>query len=330
MKKNTQCLLSISEATISTRLPNPRISRSTTLKLLIAISLVVAFSQITLGGIVRASESGLGCPDWPLCHGELIPPFEFHTLVEYSHRLIGTILGILVILTLWIAALDRKCDSVSFRLSLGSLFLVIAAGLLGGLTVLTELAWWLRLIHLSIAQFLIANLLILVWIAFQKKSGQAEVSITSDMGSSGKLITALILVFLLMLSGSYMIGIGASSACSTWPLCRGELFPDGFEYAIHMLHRYVAAIVTVYIGIIAIQFIRKRKNSTPIRKAAHTTLGLITLQILLGAVMIWTGFDAHLKAVHLSVATLVWMATVLLAVVTTFIFENRSTSTNQI
>ena len=97
-----------------------------------------------------------------------------------------------------------------------------------------------------------------------------------------------------------------------------------------MLHRYVAAIVTVYIGIIAIQFIRKRKDSTPIRKAAHTTLGLITLQILLGAVMIWTGFDAHLKAVHLSVATLVWMATVLLAVVTTLIFEDRSTSTNQI
>ena len=150
------------------------------------------------------------------------------------------------------------------------------------------------------------------------------------MGSAGKLVTALILVFLLMLSGSYMIGIGASSACSTWPLCRGELFPDGFEYVIHMLHRYVAAIVTVYIGITAIQFIRKRRDNAAIRKAAHTTLGLITLQILLGAVMIWTGFDAHLKAVHLSVATLVWMATVLLAVVTTFIFEERSTSTNQI
>ena len=99
----------------STRLPHPRISRSATLKLLILISLVVAFSQITLGGIVRASESGLGCPDWPLCHGELIPPFEFHTLVEYSHRLTGTVLGILVIITLWVAALERKRDSVSFR-----------------------------------------------------------------------------------------------------------------------------------------------------------------------------------------------------------------------
>ena len=129
-------MLSRREAPISTSIPNPRISRSATFKLLISISLVVAFSQITLGGIVRASESGLGCPDWPLCHGELIPPFEFHTLVEYSHRLTGTVLGILVIITLWVAALERKRDSVSFRLCLGSLFLVIAAGLLGGLTVL--------------------------------------------------------------------------------------------------------------------------------------------------------------------------------------------------
>ena len=63
-----------------------------TYKVVALLSLAVSFIQITLGGFVRASESGLGCPDWPLCHGQIIPPIEFHTLIEYSHRLNGSVL----------------------------------------------------------------------------------------------------------------------------------------------------------------------------------------------------------------------------------------------
>ena len=51
-----------------------------------ALALLAAVGQVTLGGVVRLTDSGLGCPDWPLCHGKLIPPAEFHTLIEYSHR----------------------------------------------------------------------------------------------------------------------------------------------------------------------------------------------------------------------------------------------------
>ena len=230
MKKNTQCLLSISEATISTRLPNPRISRSTTLKLLIAISLVVAFSQITLGGIVRASESGLGCPDWPLCHGQIIPPLDLHTLIEYSHRLTGTVVGILIIALLLMTFYYRKKDSLLMKSAFASFLLVILAGLLGGAVVVTELEWWIRLVHLSIAQALIATLVVMLW---RISSTMVIPPIDSVISTNDKklwqwtLFGLITLTFITLISGSFMVGMGSSASCTTWPLCGGKF---GFPY----------------------------------------------------------------------------------------------------
>ena len=119
---------------------------------LVIASLVLTFAQISLGGVVRITESGLGCPDWPLCHGQIIPPLDLHTLIEYSHRLTGTVVGILIIALLLMTFYYRKKDSLLMKSAFASFLLVILAGLLGGAVVVTELEWWIRLVHLSIAQ----------------------------------------------------------------------------------------------------------------------------------------------------------------------------------
>src|SRR5256885_14545129 len=63
------------------------------------LAAIFAYLQIALGGIVRVSGSGLGCPDWPLCHGRPYPPADLHAVIEYSHRTVGTITGLLIIAT---------------------------------------------------------------------------------------------------------------------------------------------------------------------------------------------------------------------------------------
>src|SRR6266566_3838718 len=62
-----------------------------------------AYLQIALGGVVRVTDSGLGCPDWPLCHGRPYPAADIHSIIEYSHRTVGTITGVLVVVHLALA-----------------------------------------------------------------------------------------------------------------------------------------------------------------------------------------------------------------------------------
>src|SRR5262245_11842889 len=68
-------------------------------------TVVLMFGLIVLGSIVRTTGSGLACPDWPLCHGRLIPPLQFNVLVEWFHRLLALIVGLgLVGTAVWTAS----------------------------------------------------------------------------------------------------------------------------------------------------------------------------------------------------------------------------------
>src|SRR5260370_39277863 len=67
------------------------------------VTAIFAYLQIALGGVVRVSGSGLGCPDWPLCHGRPYPPADAHAIIEYSHRAVGSVTGVLIIATVVLA-----------------------------------------------------------------------------------------------------------------------------------------------------------------------------------------------------------------------------------
>ena len=286
-----------------------------TYKVVALLSLVVSFIQIALGGFVRASESGLGCPDWPLCHGKIIPPFEFHTLIEYSHRLNGSLLGILVAVLLILCITRYRRDKQLMLANYAAFILVVSAGILGGITVITELAWWIRLIHLGIAQFLAACLMYITYkFAFDNLANDHSY-LNPIRAWKWKKIFCVSLVFLLIVSGSYMVGIGASSSCSSWPLCKGLSIPDGMSYQVHMGHRYISVVTLAFVGYISIELMIHAKGNKLIKRVTHSALGLLGIQIILGAVTVWSGFSSHMKVTHLTVATLVWLSVILMSLV---------------
>lgn len=317
--------------------PKQASGRSRTLFRALAVaSLLSAFAQVTLGGIVRVTGSGLGCPDWPLCYGQIIPPFNFATLLEYSHRLSASLLGALVLATMIVVILRYRRNRWAMTSVITALALTIVAAGLGGATVLTELAWWLRLLHLLIAEGVVAALVIAVIVsrrveaagaatpmdtsaepaAAQDPAPNQETASAADLLNAKRLITATIIgVFLLILTGSYIVGAGYGSACGTWPLCRGSLLPEGRAYIEHMGHRYFAAFIGLLVLAVAYKAWQMRLSMPSLGLSGALLFVSFAAQIIVGALTVWLGFTPEIKAIHLSMATLVWIALVFVAAV---------------
>src|SRR5207245_3118395 len=116
-----------------------------------ALSLATAlatYALVVLGGVVRVSGSGLGCPDWPLCHGRFLPPLDVHAIIEYSHRTTASLTSVLVVLTAvvaWGAWRTPRDLVIPATVAAGLLAVEVA---LGGVTVRLELAPVMVLGHL--------------------------------------------------------------------------------------------------------------------------------------------------------------------------------------
>jgi cytochrome c oxidase assembly protein subunit 15 len=117
-------------------------------------SILLAFCTLLLvvaGGMVTSRDAGLSVPDWPLSYGQLMPPMEGGILYEHGHRMIATTVGMLTIVSMiWLLKAEKR----RWLRILGVIALtaVIVQGVLGGLTVIYLLPWWISSAHASMAQ----------------------------------------------------------------------------------------------------------------------------------------------------------------------------------
>lgn len=275
---------------------------------------VSAYLQITLGTTVRVSQSGLGCPDWPLCHGRLYPILDLHSIIEFSHRALGTLTGILVIATVFFAwRLYRRERPVVTKLAVAALVAIAAEGGLGGLVVFHDLSSWLVLGHLALALAIVGLLVATAVAARPAPEGAARVTRTFrslTFATAG-------LTYLLALTGSTVVASSADSVCKSWPLCGGGLQLDftGVD-AFNMLHRLLGLAVGLVVAAVAVEALRRYRAVPGLAPAALGSGLIVALQgLILGPGVAITHDNPYWNGLHVATATLLWIAVLLLALV---------------
>ncbi len=264
------------------------------------------FFLIVLGSVVRTTGSGLACPDWPLCHGRWIPPFQFNILVEWFHRLIALIVGLGLLSTaVWIAT-HRETRARLGGLATLSIALYFTQALLGALTVWKLLDPNVVSGHLAVALLLFSTLMTLGLIARHESRPESAPESAPQARPAGLLAlfgTATAAIWAQAVLGGMVSTNHASLVCHDWPTCNGEWFPPmAGLIGLHMSHRFGAYALAVLLGVLAWR--TRAASDTLVQRAGTLLFVLVLVQAGIGVLNIMMGIPVWVSALHLANAAI--------------------------
>jgi heme A synthase len=274
-------------------------------------SLCTTFALIAIGGLVRATKSGLGCgDDWPHCNGRLAPALESRAeIIEFSHRAVAGILVVLLAVLMVSALRSHRHERFIMWPAIGAFVLVLGQALLGALVVWLHLKAESVVLHLSVALSLLAVLAYLVTVTAEREKPP---QLHRDRALMRYAAGAAGVVFLLLLVGSYVSGKEAGLVFPDWPLMDGRAIPDlsGELVAIHFVHRVLAAVVGGIVLVTGLRLIKLKERAPLVARMAHLAMGLFAVEILIGALNVWTDLNSVVVTAHLAVGAFIWASLV--------------------
>jgi heme A synthase len=301
---------------------------------LVTLTIAATFALILIGGIVRVSDSGLGCGaagsgthGWPLCEGGVLPADSAESVIEFTHRVAATVVTVLIALLAWRAWRRLRPHRLLVRGTIAGIVLVLAQAALGGLTVEHGLEDELVAAHLGAAMLLLGLLFVLRRGAERTAPPPAE----SVRGLRPLGLVTCGLVLATIVAGGYVAGteyhgtsnqplVGAHEACGTgwntnqFPGCNGQgalSFGQSRLADIQLAHRAFMYLTAISVIALAALALRRRGQS----RAFWIAPLVLVAQIALGAINVWAGKHAGLIIGHLALGTTLW-ATVVYATAT--------------
>jgi heme a synthase len=267
--------------------------------MLAKITVAVIFLLLVWGNIVAGLKAGLACPDWPLCHGEVIPPFRWDIYVEFFHRLIGATASILLIVLCY--KRFREYLRLAKLIPILTLALLLFQITLGGVVVLTKLPVDLTTFHFATALLIFTLTLYLA--SFDGKIDMPSFSLSNF----GWLFFSLtLLIFVQAVLGAYVRHTDAGLACPDFPKCLGHWIPPVLKGIVltHYIHRSVAYLIfIVVLSIFSYSFVNRQLRH--FRSKIILLVILIFLQILVGVGVVHSKLFFGITAIHISLALLI-------------------------
>ncbi len=288
------------------------------------LTVVVVYLLILIGGIVRSTGSGMGCPDWPKCFGSWVPPTEasqlpsnyqeiygaklkgeiefnvFKTWTEYLNRLFGAFTGVLIFGTLLASIPFLKKDRPIFYMSLLAFLLVGFQGWLGSKVVSFELAPVLVTLHMLLA---IVIVFVLLYVMARSFAGHVAV----EKVGNKKLINRWLMWTIGLSVLQVLLGTQVREAMD---IIIGKLGNEGRAEWINSLgitfyiHRSFSIVIFV-VHLIVVYLLNKNITAKgPIYQLTVALMAMIVIEIATGIILAYLNVPAFVQPIHLTLATI--------------------------
>ena len=290
-------------------------------------TIFAVYFVILVGGIVRASGAGMGCPDWPTCFGQWVPPTSeaqlpanyqqvygergysdtrfnpIKTWTEYVNRLVGVTIGLFIFLTVWHARHYLKSDKGVFYLSLSVFLLVGFQGWLGSRVVASNLHPFMITLHMLLALLIVALLIYAIARSQREFIGQID---TTGLTIKFKVVLIIAMgMTLLQVGMGTQIREAVDVIAHKHSYINRQYWRDSFPL-IFYVHRSFSAIILFTNLWLAWQIYRAVEKGSLLYSTAVGLVSLIVIAILAGVAMDRLGMPALAQPVHLLMANLIF------------------------
>lgn len=293
------------------------------------LTIFAVYFVILVGGIVRASGAGMGCPDWPTCFGQWVPPTDesqlpvnYHeiyaqrgyentqfnpvkTWTEYTNRLIGASTGILVLLTAWSSRIFLKSDKAIFYLAVSVLLLIGFQGWLGSSVVASNLKPLMITLHMLLALFIVALLIYTIARSQRDDIAGLDVSLLPDKFRA-VLIAAMIMTLLQVAMGT-QVREAVDFISHEHAYIDRQYWRDDFPI-IFYVHRSFSSIILFTNLWLSWKIVRSVGKENVLRRIGIALAALVVTAILAGISLDRLGMPAIAQPIHLLMANLIFGA----------------------
>jgi protoheme IX farnesyltransferase len=275
---------------------------------LAAATVVTTFLLVTLGVVVRVTDSGVACPTWPGCfEGQFLPRPDQGAQVwlEWTHRTVAALIGVLILALAFVAVRSHRDRASILYPSLAAVALVGFQAWLGRETVRLGNTGESVTAHLAAAMALVGLVVYLLVRSFYP----------ARLGGSGgsqrfTLLAAFTAgtTFALLLFGSHVTATNAWNVFPDWPLMGGTPFPSlvGEQVEAHVLHRWVAVLVGLFFAAVAVVAWRTQRRHAQLVWLATIAAVLYPIQAIVGGLQILTGLAGWTQTLHVALGSIIW------------------------
>lgn len=276
-----------------------------------AVAATIGMLLILLGGaLVSKTDSGMGCGrNWPGCNGQLIPDIITpEVLIEFSHRVVTGSVGFLIlILSVWSWRTMRHIRETKLLVFMAMFFLILQA-LIGAAQVLWGQGDFILALHFGISLISFASVLLLTLLIFEvdRKFDADKLRIGSKL--KWHTIGVTLFSYIVVYTGALVRHTDSSLICADWPMCQNGNFslPSNLYEWVQMGHRTAAAMIFIWISIIAWHVFKHYKDQRVLFYGWMIAFIIVSLQVMSGMIVVLTKLNLYFALLHSLLITLLF------------------------